>query len=184
MDDDDRTGWFVRSSRQCSARRTGNERDVDVDARGNSRGGERTTRYGARRSFCVAVTTRTTGWAMGSMKSSSFIITETRVVARAETTRDHHHQSSSDALRAVKRDGEGARRRREGRLTVYESMVCLFRAVGRRTVKRGGTCATRSMAGAVKVRRFNFFCAVVFFLYRFGSVRFGRCRSCAAMMRR
>jgi hypothetical protein len=116
----------------------------------------------------------TTGWAMGDGMDEIIIIIiiETRVVARAET-RDHHHQSSGDALRAVKRDGEGARRRTEGRLTVYESMVCLFRAVGRRAVKRGGTCATRSMAGAVKVRRFNFVCAVVFFLSRFGSVRFG-----------
>ena len=112
----------------------------------------------------------------------------------------HHHRnacgspcrdagsSSSSGLAGDARDGEGARRPTEGRLTVNESMVCLFRAVrsraGRRAVKRGGTCATRSMAGAVKVRRFNFVCAVVFFCL--GSVRSASIvgGDDAAMMRR
>ena len=48
---------------------------------------------------------------MGWMKSSFIIIIiiETRVVHRAETTRDH--SSSSSGLAGDARDGEGARRR-------------------------------------------------------------------------
>jgi len=51
---------------------------------------------------------------MGWMKSSFIIIIiiETRVVHRAETTRDH--SSSSSGLAGDARDGEGARRRRMG----------------------------------------------------------------------